>query len=226
MSSSQSGLENQLPQIAKICLIGDGGTGKTSLRKSFCGEGFPVSYNETIGAEFASRNILVGFDPNIDPKPLKVQIWDLAGQPRFQSVRQIFYKGAVGALLVFDITRPETFESAVDWVREFWRHNEHKDRKMPFHILGNKTDARYEKVDGRVLPCVPARLGRVLAKEFSKLTWARGFEVLYFETSAKNGINVEVAFQALATSIARLSLSALDVSKLRRKEDIQSYIRK
>ena len=82
----------------KIILAGDGAVGKTSLREQYLGRGFTGQYLQTIGADFALKTDTVAGEN------VKYQIWDLAGQPRFKTVRSVYYIGAVGALLVFDIT--------------------------------------------------------------------------------------------------------------------------
>ena len=95
----------------KIILIGDGAVGKTSMRRRYLGEGFKTDYQMTIGADLAAK-----FSPIIysGGKQIKYLIWDLAGQPRFSNVRKAYYMAAVGALVVFDATRQDSFTNIVD----------------------------------------------------------------------------------------------------------------
>ena len=90
-------------KIFKITLLGDGAVGKTSLRKTYLGEGFKDGYSMTIGADFAVKRL------RIDDQDFVAQIWDLAGQQRFSAVREVYYRGTSGCLLVFDISRRSVF---------------------------------------------------------------------------------------------------------------------
>ena len=121
-------------RIYKIVLLGDGAVGKTALRHRYLGEAFQQSYSMTIGADFAVKRV------NIDGDEIVAQIWDLAGRTRFASVREVYYQGATGALLVYDITRSDTFESIPNWITELLENNKHK--VVPMVLLGNKSDLR------------------------------------------------------------------------------------
>ncbi|MHA1331994.1 MAG: Rab family GTPase [Candidatus Hodarchaeales archaeon] len=112
----------------KIVLACDGAVGKTTLRRRFMGEGFKVNYQATIGADFAIHEEKIG------SYHVKFVIWDLAGQLHFHQVRKLFYKAAHGALIVFDITNPSSFDNIKHWINELWLHNE----PVPFVIVGNK----------------------------------------------------------------------------------------
>ena len=98
----------------KVCLLGDGAVGKTALRKRYLGKQFSSGYVMTIGADFAVKKTEI--NTNDGTKSVKFQIWDLAGQPRFNSVRELYYKGSHGGLLVFDITRRDSFSNLNSWV--------------------------------------------------------------------------------------------------------------
>lgn len=174
--------------IYKIALLGDGAVGKTSLRDRFMGKPLPGDYLMTIGADFAVKTL------EIRNKPIKFQIWDLAGQPRFESVREPYYRGTLGGLLVFAVTRPESFENTSSWIKEIWKNN--GKGKIPLVLLGNKIDLR-----DSVQPSIHPVHGEALATEFSKLCSKAGFEVPYIETSAKTGENVDHAFRILGEAI-------------------------
>ena len=101
----------------KVVLLGEGSVGKTSLRRTYLGEGFRESYSMTIGADFAARRL------NLEGWDITSNIWDLAGQQRFKKLRETYYRGVSGALLVYDITRPETLEALPQWIEELQKNN-------------------------------------------------------------------------------------------------------
>lgn len=174
--------------VYKVTLLGDGAVGKTSLRDRFMGKAFPTEYLMTIGADFATKSLEIG------GRRVKFQIWDLAGQPRFEMVRELYYKGALGGLLVFDVTRPHSFENSTSWIKEVWGNN--GKGRIPLVILGNKTDLR-----NKVPTSVRAKQAEQLAEELSKICASEGFSISYIETSAKTGENVETAFSALGKAV-------------------------
>ncbi|MFW9779403.1 MAG: GTP-binding protein [Candidatus Heimdallarchaeota archaeon] len=182
---------------AKIVLIGDGGVGKTALRRAWLGEGFKTEYLMTIGADFASKEMSVYHSESKRSYQLKFQIWDLAGQPRFKAVRDLYYRGAMGALCFFDITNPESYQNLVEWIKAFWSLNGHG--KKPFIIVGAKVDLR----ESPAFPSqVASKHGKTYAEEVTKFTKRKfGFSVKYIETSAKENINVDDAFLFLAREI-------------------------
>ncbi|MHA1722323.1 MAG: Rab family GTPase [Candidatus Baldrarchaeia archaeon] len=174
--------------LFKVVLIGDGGVGKTALRRKFMGEGFDTAYIMTIGADFAIKSLDL-----FDSIQVKFQIWDLAGQPHFKAVREAFYKGTSGALLVYDVTRRNTFKNTVFWMEELIKNV----RRVPIVLIGNKIDLR----PAADAPPDPRRswisneegqiLKRYLEERFD-------VPVVFIETSAKTGENVDLAFHKLA----------------------------
>lgn len=175
--------------IYKITLLGDFAVGKTSLRHRFMGDFFDTSYMMTIGADFASKMI------NVEDRQIKFQIWDLAGQPRFSAVRKLYYRSAVGALLVFDITTPESYRNVQNWVEELWKHN--GSGVLPIILLGNKLDLR-----DKFSEAITSDQGNAMAKQLSERTQEEGFDISYLETSAKTGKNVNQAFHDLGLKIS------------------------
>ncbi|MFX0093396.1 MAG: GTP-binding protein [Candidatus Hodarchaeota archaeon] len=171
-------MATQEPPTYKIVLLGDGTVGKTSLRERFMGRGFPSEYIMTIGTELASKIVNL---PSTN-KTVVLQIWDLAGQPHFKTIRNIYYRGSHGALLVYDITQPSSFDNAMSWITECWKK---VGRQIPFVLLGNKSDLRSQN------NCIPESDGHKLAKEIEK---ALGFPTSYYETSALTGFNVDKTF--------------------------------
>jgi len=176
----------------KIILVGDGAVGKTSIRRQYLGEGFKNDYQMTIGADLAIKESPVLYSGGRQVKHL---IWDLAGQPRFENVRTAYYMSAMGALVVFDTTRPESFQNIVAWMNEVWRHNGRGP--VPVVILGNKTDLRQEG-----LPGVSDEKAQRFALTLSKIAKEhRGFNIYYLPTSAKTGFNINLAFELLGEAI-------------------------
>ena len=182
---------------AKIVLIGDGGVGKTALRRAWLGEGFKTEYLMTIGADFASQELTTYHSETKTTYDIKFQIWDLAGQPRFKAVRDLYYRGAVGALCFYDVTNQESYMNLVEWIQSYWNLN--GIGKSPLLIVGSKCDLR----DNPAFPNqVSSRYGKEYAAEITKLLKAKyGFSVHYIETSAKEHINIDKAFKLLAHEI-------------------------
>lgn len=171
-------------KVRKIVLVGEGGVGKTSLRRRYLGEGFTYNYIMTIGADFGIKKL----DDAV------FQIWDLAGQPRFELVREGYYKGTKGALIVFDISRPITFDKIPNWVEEIVGHLE---QMIPFVLVGNKADLREGLGDYVVDRESAVNYAKALAQ------WC-GFDVPYVETSALTGLNVNEIFAKLMKQIEAL----------------------
>ena len=181
-------MKMKIDKTYKITLIGDGAVGKTSIRRSYLGETFKGNYSLTLGSDFATKILQVG-DLNTN-----MIIWDLAGQPRFKAVREGFYRGTKGALLVFDVTRKDTYENIPRWIMELLNNNQ--KRKVPMILIGNKSDLR-----GSLYKTIPSEHGENYAKELS--IWS-GYDVPYIETSAKFGDNVDQPFETLVKQIIKV----------------------
>ena len=172
--------------VFKLVLLGDGGVGKTSIRRRYLGEGFSFEYMMTVGAEFAIKRFNNG---------IAVQIWDLAGQPRFDTVRKVYYQGTSAAVLVYDISREDTFYSIPNWITEVLNFR-HSDKPLPLALVANKSDLQS---DG-TCPFVDLERGLEYAKDLSN--WAN-MEVPFIETSAKTGFNVDLMFDTIMENINR-----------------------
>lgn len=175
----------------KICLLGDGAVGKTALRERYLGKQFSSGYVMTIGADFAVKKTEIQTEEGL--KSVKFQIWDLAGQPRFNSVRELYYKGSHGGLLVFDITRRDSFSNLTAWIEELYKNSGRG--KMPITVLGNKVDLRNESQNCVTQAEVDEFIGEIKSK------YKIEFQIPYLETSAKTGENVDESFNMLAHTI-------------------------
>jgi len=188
--------------LLKVIILGDSGVGKTSLMNQFVNDKFSKQYKATIGADFLTKEIL------IDDKLVTMQIWDTAGQERFQSLGVAFYRGADSCILVYDITDSKSFESLDLWRDEFIAQAAPRNQKeFPFVVLGNKSDLAKTK----------RQVADAKARSWTK---AKG-DIPFFETSAKDNINVEQAFQMVARNALKQESSqapiyvppALDLDK-------------
>ena len=176
--------------------MGDGAVGKTSLRRTFMGMPFEGDYQLTIGADFSLKELLVGRPEDEDKFHLKFQIWDLAGQPRFQEVRSLYYSGSMGAVLVYDMTRPKSFENIPNWLSEIKKYS--KKGPVPVVLLANKSDLKNES-EHIVETDEGIALSQIISKSYYSDETQQ--EIPFFETSAKTGENVEAAFTKLAELI-------------------------
>ncbi|MHA1974678.1 MAG: GTP-binding protein [Candidatus Hodarchaeales archaeon] len=167
-------------RLWKIVLAGDGAVGKTSLRKRYLGEGFSSDYMSTMGADFAL------YDTAIKDTHIRWQIWDLAGQPVFKDVVKAYYTKIFGGVVVYDVTRRQTFENAEKWL-EAMRKNSGRQPDVPVVLLANKIDLRKEGAES-----VSTKEGEQLAEKLG---------VAFLETSAKDGTGVEEAFDILGNQI-------------------------
>jgi small GTP-binding protein len=156
----------------KVLIVGPGAVGKTSILERFVYNRFSENYKLTIGVNFLTKIIDLSGHGIV-----KLSIWDIGGQERFEMVRTDFYKGAVGAVIVFDLTRMETFNAIEKWLNEV----RHYAGNIPFILIGNKADLLEHFV-------------RVVEKEEAE-EFARAHNSTYIETSAKTGENVDEAFQ-------------------------------
>ncbi|MFX1365252.1 MAG: GTP-binding protein [Promethearchaeota archaeon] len=156
----------------KVIIIGPGAVGKTSLLNRFVHNEFSLKYKLTIGVDFLTKTLEYESD-----KFVKLHIWDIGGQEKFKFLHRSFYDGAFGALVVFDLTRHQTFISMKQWISEM---HSIISTDIPSVIIGNKTD---------LLP----ETGQIIDKnEVEQYAEKQG--CIYVETSAKTGENVEKAF--------------------------------
>lgn len=176
---------------AKVVLLGEPGVGKTSLRRRWMGESLTNIYQPTTGADFCVKRV----EMDVDGVRYSVQflVWDIGGQEEFSRIRHLYYSGAMGALIVYDVTRPETFYALPRWIEEFIRYT---GGFRPFVLVGNKIDLREKRQGG----CVTTEQGRQYAEILSRHF---KFPILFIETSALTGENVDLAFRYLGREVVR-----------------------
>lgn len=172
--------DEECDYLFKAVLIGDSAVGKSNLLSRFAKDEFHLDSKPTIGVEFAYRNFKVG------DKIIKAQIWDTAGQERFRAITSSYYRGALGALLVYDITRRETFEHLKKWLHEL---REFGSSDMVVVLVGNKCDLGGSR--------------EVNLEDGQSLAQLEG--LLFLETSAKENLNVEDAFNQMITRIHEIT---------------------
>lgn len=160
----------------KLLMIGDSGVGKTCLLLRYANDSFSPTFITTIGIDFKIKNI------ELDGKRIKLQIWDTAGQERFRTITTSYFRGAQGILLVYDVTDRGSFNSIRNWVGQIQQHADVHVNKI---LIGNKCDIEEQRV-------VSFEEGKTLAKEYG---------IQFFETSAKNDMNVETGFQTVAREV-------------------------
>ncbi|MFX0205547.1 MAG: Rab family GTPase [Candidatus Hodarchaeota archaeon] len=177
--------------LTKICLLGDGKVGKTSLINRYLGKGFSSEYTPTLGSDFLSKQVTL--DTVYGLKNIRFQIWDLAGQPSFDQIRQLYYKGATGAFIIFDLTRLNSLKNLERWFQEFSKNNDLTSSSII--VLGNKMDL----IDEIQITVKTAKdyIDKYLVNKHPNIE----AQINYFSTSAKDGTNVDQAFSALGKRI-------------------------
>ena len=170
----------------KVVVVGDSGVGKTNLIKRFVSNTYNPNTKATVGVEFLSKSY------KINDQVFKIEIWDTAGQERYKSITAAYYKGAKGALIVYDITQKDSFENINKWMSEV-RDKSTKDLKIL--IVGNKTDLVNER--------------QVSTEE--ALSKAKELESPVMEASALDGSNVKAAFYDLLKEMYKEIKKKIDI---------------
>ncbi|XP_043787781.1 ras-related protein Rab-37-like isoform X3 [Apis laboriosa] len=183
--------------LFKVMLLGDSGVGKTCLLTRFRdGRFLSGNYITTVGIDFRNKVVVV------DDTSIKLQIWDTAGQERFRSVTHAYYRDAHALLLLYDVTNKTSYDNIRAWLSEI---REHANEDVVIMLLGNKSDCGTERV-------VKREDGERLAQEY---------KVPFMETSAKTGLNVELAFLAVARELKARKSNDPDDTKF----NVQDYVR-
>lgn len=177
-SSSSTGKSINYDHVIKMLIIGDSGVGKSCLLLRFCDDEFTPSFISTIGIDYKYRIV------PIDGKRIRMNIWDTAGQERFKTITAAYYRGAMGILLVYDVTDERSFQNIRNWMSNV---EELASEDVDLIIVGNKIDSTTKRV-------VSYERGLSLAQEYG---------LPFMETSAKNGENVDCAFTEIAKLIKK-----------------------
>ena len=164
--------DDDYDMIFKVVLIGDSGVVKSNILSRYIRDEFSIETKSTVGVEFGSKKI------KIKGTSIKAQIWDTAGQERYKSITNAYYKGAKGALVVFDITRRDTFVNVDRWIGEL---KGNADNDVAIIVIGNKSDLEDQ---------------RQVQQDEAK-SKAEQYNLAYVETSALQAINIEKAFNMM-----------------------------
>ena len=166
--------------VFKIVILGDSAVGKTSLINQFVENAFEEDYKPTLGANIIRKDVIL---EELNTK-VRLIVWDLAGQEKYNVVRSLYYQGCVGALLVYDITRMNTFNNIeAKWLDDFKKYVK---REGVYLLIGNKSDLTSQRM-------ISNEDGLKLAEKISASK--------FVETSAKLGENVDNAFKSLVSEI-------------------------
>ena len=167
--------------VYKVLLLGDSSVGKTCFLLRYCDKTFQEAHLSTIGLDYRLKTMTLKSGKNI-----KLQIWDTAGQDRFRAITKNYYKGANGIILIYDVTNLQSYENVKNWI------NQIKDEANPnviIYLAGNKVDVKDED---RVVKTVD---GKKIADEYN---------LKFYETSAKSGINVNLIFLLFTKYVLKL----------------------
>ncbi|CAK82496.1 unnamed protein product (macronuclear) [Paramecium tetraurelia] len=164
--------------LFKFIIIGDTAVGKSCILYQFLEQKFRVKHEMTVGVEFGAKVL------DLDGKQIKLQIWDTAGQETFKSITRQYYRSAAGAILVYDVTRRESFENVREWIKECQVHG---TQDMVIVLVGNKVDLEKQynihNINGQ------------LANEKN---------LLFIETSAKDNLNIIETFSQAASQVLKI----------------------
>ncbi|XP_065890745.1 ras-related protein Rab-10-like [Dysidea avara] len=180
----------QYDMLFKLLLIGDSGVGKTCILFRYADDTFKTTFIATIGIDFKIKTF------EIDGKRIKLQIWDTAGQERFHTITTSYYRGAMGIMLVFDITNQKSFDNITKWLGNIEMHASSDVERL---LIGNKCDLESKRV-------IPYTRGEQMAESQS---------LQYMETSAKTKQNIDEAFEQLVKQIVK----KVNSKKVTRHED-------
>ena len=174
----------------KILILGDTQVGKSCFLTRYADNSFQDEYLSTIGMDYKIKNYQAE-----DGSTIKLYIWDTAGQDKFRAITRNYYKGADGIILIYDITKKDTFENVRNWINNI--KDEAPDRVVLI-LVGNKVDDERNRV-------VPKSEGEEIAKEFN---------LPFFECSAKSDINVTPVFDTLIKKIIEVNPKNREGQKL------------
>ena len=171
-----TGIEDTTNTVYKIVLIGDSGVGKTNLLQRFTKDKFAADYKTTLGVEFDTKTL------EIAGHSVTAQIWDTAGQERYRSITKAYYKEAVAAMVVYDISKRNSFQSLEKWLKEL---KDYAEGILVIGLVGNKCDLK--------------QVRSISTEEGKK--FADDNDMIFFETSALDATNVDAAFRGLVEGL-------------------------
>jgi Ras-related protein Rab-8A len=163
--------------VIKILTIGDSAVGKTCLLMRYANDTFSPTFITTIGIDFKVKYA------DVDGRRIKLQLWDTAGQERFRAITSSYFRGAQGAILVYDVTNPASFQHVLGWLEDLDKAG---IKKECVFLVANKTDIRGQRLVG-------PEAGAALAAKY---------KLRYFECSAKTGLGVEELFSCIARDVS------------------------
>ncbi|CAG9331981.1 unnamed protein product [Blepharisma stoltei] len=170
-------MDTEYDYLYKIVLIGDSGVGKSNILLRFTRNEFNKESKSTIGVEFSQKNLKIG------EKTIRIQIWDTAGQDRFRAITSTYYRGAIGALLVYDICNHNSFDHIDRWLKELRDHVD--PESVIVMLVGNKCDLEEKRA----------------VRPEDALSFSQRNSMAFMETSALESTNIEQAFEKLVSLI-------------------------
>ncbi|XP_041085729.1 ras-related protein Rab-3C [Polyodon spathula] len=185
--SQKESSDQNFDYMFKLLIIGNSSVGKTSFLFRYADDAFTSAFVSTVGIDFKVKTVYK------NEKRIKLQIWDTAGQERYRTITTAYYRGAMGFLLMYDITNEESFNAVQDWSTQIKTYSWDNAQVI---LAGNKCDMEDERV-------ISAERGKQLAEQL-------GFE--FFETSAKDNINVKQTFEQLVDIICDRMSESLETN--------------
>ena len=171
-------MNNDYDYIFKIILVGDSGVGKSSMLTRFVDEAYCNVFMSTIGVDFKIKTL------NIDNKICKIQVWDTAGQEKYKSITNVYYRGAQACIIVYDVTDRMSFQNVYNWIQDL---ETHAADDIYMLLVGNKSDLSSQRA----------------VTELEGYQFANNMNILFTETSANNNININVAFETVARNLKK-----------------------
>ncbi len=175
--------------VYKVLLLGDSTVGKTCFLLRYCDKSFQDAHLSTIGLDYRLKTMTLK-----NNKTIKLQIWDTAGQDRFRAITKNYYKGANGIILIYDVTNSQTFENVKNWITQI---KEEASKNVVIYLAANKIDVADD------LKVITPEEGQKMADEY---------HMPFFETSAKEGININEIFEDIVEKVDEV-FSKLEVPK-------------
>jgi Ras-related protein Rab-3C len=186
-STAKDAADQNFDYMFKLLIIGNSSVGKTSFLFRYSDDSFSSSFVSTVGIDFKVKTVFQ------QDKRIKLQIWDTAGQERYRTITTAYYRGAMGFILMYDVTNEDSFNAVQDWCTQIKTYSWDNAQVV---LVGNKCDLEYERV-------VSTERGRRLAEQL-------GLE--FYESSAKENINVTPIFERLVDLICDKMSKSLDTN--------------